>query len=96
MMNIIFPSYWLHLFTTFVNIGLLSQFDKDARDRHLRVQADEEYLPFPIDTFDLVVSSMSMHWVNDLPGCLKQVLCLLPFFCLKCPQKIRTKIKSTK
>ncbi|KAK7930428.1 hypothetical protein WMY93_006823 [Mugilogobius chulae] len=37
------------------------------------VLADEEFLPFKDDTFDLVVSSMSLHWVNDLPGALRQV-----------------------
>jgi SAM-dependent methyltransferase len=39
-----------------------------------RMQADEEgKLPFPNGTFDLVLSSQSMHWVNDLPGLFKEV-----------------------
>ncbi|KAI8612639.1 S-adenosyl-L-methionine-dependent methyltransferase, partial [Chytriomyces sp. MP71] len=38
-----------------------------------RVHASEELLPFPNDTFDCVMSSMSMHWINDLPGTLIQV-----------------------
>lgn len=37
------------------------------------VLADEEFLPFKDDMFDLVLSSMSLHWVNDLPGALRQV-----------------------
>jgi len=37
------------------------------------VCADEEALPFAEDTFDLVVSNLSLHWVNDLPGTLVQV-----------------------
>ncbi|XP_072513282.1 arginine-hydroxylase NDUFAF5, mitochondrial isoform X1 [Salminus brasiliensis] len=37
------------------------------------VMADEEFLPFRENTFDLVVSSLSMHWVNDLPGALRQI-----------------------
>uniref|UniRef100_A0A3B4WAQ8 Arginine-hydroxylase NDUFAF5, mitochondrial n=1 Tax=Seriola lalandi dorsalis TaxID=1841481 RepID=A0A3B4WAQ8_SERLL len=37
------------------------------------VLADEEFLPFKENTFDLVVSSLSLHWINDLPGALKQV-----------------------
>ena len=35
--------------------------------------ADEEFLPFAPDSFDLVVASLSLHWVNDLPGCLIQL-----------------------
>ncbi|XP_027139510.1 arginine-hydroxylase NDUFAF5, mitochondrial isoform X2 [Larimichthys crocea] len=38
-----------------------------------RVLADEEFLPFKENTFDLVVSSLSLHWINDLPGALKQI-----------------------
>jgi SAM-dependent methyltransferase len=39
----------------------------------LRVQADEEVLPFADESLDLVVSSMALHWVNDLPGVLVQI-----------------------
>lgn len=35
--------------------------------------ADEEWLPFRTASFDLVMSCMSLHWVNDLPGALVQV-----------------------
>lgn len=34
---------------------------------------DEEFLPFAEHSFDLVVSNLSLHWVNDLPGCLTQI-----------------------
>jgi NADH dehydrogenase [ubiquinone] 1 alpha subcomplex assembly factor 5 len=35
--------------------------------------ADEELpLPFPDNTFDLVLSSLSLHWVNDLPRALQE------------------------
>ncbi|KAK2817590.1 hypothetical protein Q5P01_025781 [Channa striata] len=37
------------------------------------VLADEEFLPFKENTFDLVMSSMSLHWINDLPGALRQI-----------------------
>jgi len=39
----------------------------------LRVQADEEALPFRDGALDLVVSGLSLHLVNDLPGTLIQV-----------------------
>ena len=43
----------------------------------LRVVADEEFLPFGAEKFDLVVSAMSLHWVNDLPGVLRQIRFIL-------------------
>ena len=30
-------------------------------------------LPFDKHSFDLILSSMSMHWINDLPRCLLQI-----------------------
>lgn len=45
----------------------------------LRLAADEEALPFADQSFDLVVSNLSLHWVNDLPGTLIQInRCLKP------------------
>jgi SAM-dependent methyltransferase len=35
--------------------------------------ADEEALPFAPESFNLVVSNLSLHWVNDLPGALLQI-----------------------
>lgn len=37
------------------------------------VVADEEALPFAPERFDLVVSVLSLHAVNDLPGALAQI-----------------------
>jgi NADH dehydrogenase [ubiquinone] 1 alpha subcomplex assembly factor 5 len=37
------------------------------------VAADEEYLPFAPGSFDLIVASLALHWVNDLPGALIQL-----------------------
>jgi NADH dehydrogenase [ubiquinone] 1 alpha subcomplex assembly factor 5 len=34
---------------------------------------DEDPLPFPDDTFDLVISSASLHWVNQLPRLFQEV-----------------------
>ncbi len=45
----------------------------------LAVAADEEWLPFAPGAFDLVVASLSLHMVNDLPGTLLQIRrCLAP------------------
>jgi SAM-dependent methyltransferase len=38
-----------------------------------RVQADEERLPFAPESLDLVVSTLALHWTNDLPGALIQI-----------------------
>jgi SAM-dependent methyltransferase len=46
---------------------------KGAREAGPAVVADEEFLPFAPASFDLVVASLSLHWVNDLPGCLIQL-----------------------
>ncbi|KAJ3087729.1 hypothetical protein HK102_010429 [Quaeritorhiza haematococci] len=44
-----------------------------------RMIVDEEFLPFEENTFDAIISSLSLHWVNDLPGTLIQVRrCLKP------------------
>lgn len=48
------------------------------------VVADEDALPFADGVFDLVVSNLSLHWVNDLPGALVQIRRVLKpdgFFC---------------
>lgn len=37
------------------------------------VNADEEWLPFAEESFDLVLTNLSLHWVNDLPGALIQI-----------------------
>ena len=34
--------------------------------------ADEEALPFDGGVFDLILSNLTLHWVNDLPGALLQ------------------------
>jgi len=41
-----------------------------ARDA---VTIDPDHLPFAENTFDLVVSILALHWVNDLPGALIQI-----------------------
>jgi SAM-dependent methyltransferase len=38
-----------------------------------RVAADEERLPFADASFDLVVSTLGLHWTNDVVGALIQI-----------------------
>lgn len=40
---------------------------------HPTVVCDEELLPFRSESFDLILSNLSLHWVNDLPGSLIQI-----------------------
>jgi NADH dehydrogenase [ubiquinone] 1 alpha subcomplex assembly factor 5 len=44
----------------------------------LKVVLDEEALPFAGNSIDLIISALSLHWVNDFPGLLAQ-----SFQCLK-------------
>uniref|UniRef100_A0A5K3EM54 Arginine-hydroxylase NDUFAF5, mitochondrial n=1 Tax=Mesocestoides corti TaxID=53468 RepID=A0A5K3EM54_MESCO len=44
---------------------------------------DEERLPFKDNSLDMIITSLSLHWVNDLPATLSQVLrSLKPDGCL--------------
>ena len=58
-------------------IGALVQCDSSAemvrRAPSPRLVGDEEGLPFADDSFDLVLSCLNLHWVNDLPGALVQI-----------------------
>lgn len=37
------------------------------------VLQDEEFLPYEENTFDAVLSSLSLHWINNLPSVLSQI-----------------------
>lgn len=39
----------------------------------ISLAADEEWLPFADHSLDLIISCLSLHWVNDLPGALSQI-----------------------
>jgi len=58
-------------------VGLLIETDLSARmlagRDGPRVVADEERLPFGDATIDLAVSTLALHWTNDLVGALIQV-----------------------
>ncbi|KAK5898925.1 hypothetical protein CesoFtcFv8_008458 [Champsocephalus esox] len=60
------------LFLTDISEKALKQTRQTEIPTH-HVLADEEFLPFKENTFDLVVSSLSLHWINDLPGALRQI-----------------------
>ena len=53
-------------------------FNKDINITR-EVLKNPEYLPYEPETFDLVLSSLSLHWINDLPSVLTQInTCLKP------------------
>jgi SAM-dependent methyltransferase len=58
-------------------VGLLIETDLSERMLNgrdgLRVAADEERLPFGDATIDLAVSTLALHWTNDLVGALIQI-----------------------
>ncbi|KQY28835.1 SAM-dependent methyltransferase [Caulobacter sp. Root487D2Y] len=58
-------------------IGVLIETDLSTRmlgDRQgVRIVADEERLPFGDETIDLLVSTLALHWTNDLVGALIQI-----------------------
>lgn len=55
-----------------VQTDLSQGYARQAKAHAPSVVCDDEWLPFGEEAFDLVVSSMSLHWVNDLPGVLIQ------------------------
>ena len=52
---------------------ILSLAPRLRRDHNLFVIGDEEALPFQKQSFDLILSVLSLHWANDLPGVLAQI-----------------------
>jgi SAM-dependent methyltransferase len=58
-----------HLVQGELSGALLAQ----ARRHGPVVRLDEEALPFAEASLDLVLASLSLHWVNDLPGALAQI-----------------------
>jgi SAM-dependent methyltransferase len=58
-------------------VGLLIETDLSAAmlmgREAPRVQVDEERLPFADESLDLIVSTLALHWTNDLVGALIQI-----------------------
>ena len=42
-------------------------------DEGSTLQGDEEFFPFKENSFDLIISNLNLHSVNDLPGTLLQI-----------------------
>jgi NADH dehydrogenase [ubiquinone] 1 alpha subcomplex assembly factor 5 len=53
--------------------GIETLIQSDASARRGDLVADEELLPFKEQSFDAILSNLSLHWVNDLPGALAQI-----------------------
>ena len=47
-------------------------FNSELNLRRQLLESDE-HLPFEANTFDAVLSSLSLHWINDLPSVLAQI-----------------------
>lgn len=46
---------------------------KNSNNNNIKVIADEENLSFDNNQFDLIISLLNLHNINDLPGCLTQL-----------------------
>ena len=53
--------------------SLLQQAEITEGIRVKKEVIDEENLSFESDSFDMVISCLSLHWINDLPGCFKRI-----------------------
>lgn len=58
----------IKLIETDISYAILHKSNHD-----FKIVADEEYLPFQENQFDLIISLLNLHQVNDLPGCLAQM-----------------------
>ena len=58
---------------TLIQCDLSEAMTRAAQRDNPVLVADEETLPFAEGSFDLILSSLSLHWVNDLPGALAQI-----------------------
>lgn len=58
----------LRVIDTDISLELIKQ-----NNNKNKIILDEENLPFANNTFDLVISILNLHQINDLPGCLIQL-----------------------
>ena len=67
-----------------IETDISNSFLRNSKNKNNKILANEEFLPFKDESFDLIVSNLALHWVNDLPGCLVQIRRMLKkggFFC---------------
>ncbi|XP_055380823.1 arginine-hydroxylase NDUFAF5, mitochondrial [Condylostylus longicornis] len=58
---------------------MLEQAESTPGLKITKLEMDEEKLDFEENSIDIIMSNLSLHWVNDLPGCFSKVLrCLKP------------------
>lgn len=53
--------------------AMLEQAESTPGVNVIKREMDEEYFDFEENSLDLVISNLSLHWVNDLPGCFQRV-----------------------
>ncbi|KAL6437366.1 hypothetical protein ACFW04_005101 [Cataglyphis niger] len=53
--------------------SFLQQADTVKGMRVKREVIDEENMSFEPNSFDMVISCLSLHWINDLPGCFRRI-----------------------
>ncbi|KAH9279374.1 NADH dehydrogenase [ubiquinone] 1 alpha subcomplex assembly factor 5 [Echinococcus granulosus] len=54
-------------------VEILKQNNSSSDVETLRLNVDEEHLPFAENSLNLILSSLSLHWVNNLPSTLSQL-----------------------
>uniref|UniRef100_A0A1A9ZWC7 Arginine-hydroxylase NDUFAF5, mitochondrial n=1 Tax=Glossina pallidipes TaxID=7398 RepID=A0A1A9ZWC7_GLOPL len=63
-----------HLTLCDMSPTMLSQAQGTPGLRISRKEMDEEKIEFAENSQDLIMSSLSLHWVNDLPGCFSRII----------------------
>ncbi|ALC41936.1 CG8067 [Drosophila busckii] len=63
-----------HLTLTDTSATMLEQAQGTPGLKMRKLVQDEEELEFEDNSLDLVISSLSLHWVNDLPGCFAKIM----------------------
>ncbi|XP_032678338.1 arginine-hydroxylase NDUFAF5, mitochondrial isoform X2 [Odontomachus brunneus] len=53
--------------------SFLNQAETTEGVKVIKEVIDEEIPSFEANSFDMVISCLSLHWVNDLPGCFRHV-----------------------